>query len=314
MTSGREITPPLGFLAILTTTTMFAAITLENTPLAYRASTPTNPNLVISPAFVEANYETLESLLRDRRRQMRNNDLRTKLEYFSEDYDEEREIEPRPEPARAVTPPLRVASPRVRRRGKETRSLVEHLSTELPLTYKGIMEKLIPGSKQEKWLLMTSQVIKEIVSKDQRNSPRTTTKDRKTKKGEGKKDKSTAPVEAPILMISRENYAAKDTVSKSMAYKEGITFPLVTRVSNPLVIIKAAVFRRKNNHAENGNLGLNNSRGQFHTKKGVGTVLSVGEAGEETKNARRTLTISKERIPNYDDTEEKIIMNDKHPK
>ncbi|GKF28284.1 reverse transcriptase domain-containing protein [Tanacetum coccineum] len=46
-------------------------------------------------------------------------------------------------------------------------------------------------------------------------------------------------------MISRENYAAKDTISESMAYKEGITFPLVTRVSNPLVIIKAAVFRRK---------------------------------------------------------------------
>ncbi|GJW06406.1 hypothetical protein Tco_1568829 [Tanacetum coccineum] len=69
-----------------------------------------------SPAFVEANYETLESLLRDRRRQMRNNDLRTELEYFSEDYDEEREMEPRSEPARAVTPPLRAASPRVRRR------------------------------------------------------------------------------------------------------------------------------------------------------------------------------------------------------
>ncbi|GJR14076.1 hypothetical protein Tco_0796728 [Tanacetum coccineum] len=116
MTSEREITPPPGFSAMPTTTTMFAATTPENTPLAYRASTSTNPNPVISPAFVEANYETLESLLRDRRRQMRNNDLRTELEYFSEDYDEEREMEPRPEPARAVTPPLRAASPRVRRR------------------------------------------------------------------------------------------------------------------------------------------------------------------------------------------------------
>ncbi|GKG33825.1 hypothetical protein Tco_0433984, partial [Tanacetum coccineum] len=34
------------------------------------------------------------------------------------------------------------------------------------------------------------------------------------------------------------------------------------------------------------------------------TVLSVGEAGEETKNARPTLTITKERI----------LMYDKHPK
>ncbi|GJX03613.1 hypothetical protein Tco_0189529 [Tanacetum coccineum] len=42
---------------------------------------------------------------------MRNNDLRTKLEYFRKDYDEEREMEPRPEPTRATTPPLRIASP-----------------------------------------------------------------------------------------------------------------------------------------------------------------------------------------------------------
>nr|GEU70684.1 reverse transcriptase domain-containing protein [Tanacetum cinerariifolium] len=44
---------------------------------------------------------------------MRNNDLQTKLEYFSEDYDEEQEMEPRPEPTRAATPPLRVTSPRI---------------------------------------------------------------------------------------------------------------------------------------------------------------------------------------------------------
>ncbi|GJU10416.1 hypothetical protein Tco_1132812 [Tanacetum coccineum] len=112
MTSGREITPLPGFSTIPITTTMFAATTPENTPMAYRASTSTNPNPVISLAFVEANYEALESLLRDRRRQIHNNDLRTKLEYFSEDYDEEREMEPRPEPTIAATLPLRVTSPR----------------------------------------------------------------------------------------------------------------------------------------------------------------------------------------------------------
>ncbi|GKD40105.1 hypothetical protein Tco_1260312, partial [Tanacetum coccineum] len=99
---------------------MFATTTPENTPIAYHASTSSNLNPVISPAFVEANYEGLESLLRDRRRQMRNNDLRTELEYFSEDYDEEREIETRPEPTRATTPPLRVASPRIHRQGERT--------------------------------------------------------------------------------------------------------------------------------------------------------------------------------------------------
>ncbi|GKE34447.1 hypothetical protein Tco_1453769, partial [Tanacetum coccineum] len=67
MTSGREITPPPSFSAIPITTTMFAVTTPENTPMAYRASTSANPNPVISLAFVEANYEALESLLRDRR-------------------------------------------------------------------------------------------------------------------------------------------------------------------------------------------------------------------------------------------------------
>ncbi|GKG17417.1 hypothetical protein Tco_0362374, partial [Tanacetum coccineum] len=35
---------------------------------------------------------------------------------------------------------------------------------------------------------------------------------------------------------------------------------------------------------------------------------------EETKKARKTLTISKERIPSYDDIEEKIVVNDKYSK
>ncbi|GJS17711.1 reverse transcriptase domain-containing protein [Tanacetum coccineum] len=97
------------------TTIVFSATTPENTPFAYHASTSTNPNPTISPAFVEANYEIYESLLRERRRQIRNEDLRTELEYFSEDYDEEREMEPRPEPHREATPTLRLRSFGVRR-------------------------------------------------------------------------------------------------------------------------------------------------------------------------------------------------------
>ncbi|GJR30386.1 reverse transcriptase domain-containing protein [Tanacetum coccineum] len=99
---------------------MFSTTTPENTPMAYCASTSANPNLVISLAFIEANYKALKSLLRDRRRQMCNNDLRTELEYFSKDYDKEREMEPRPEPTRAATPPLRIVSPRIRGRGERT--------------------------------------------------------------------------------------------------------------------------------------------------------------------------------------------------
>ncbi|GJW70691.1 hypothetical protein Tco_0127608 [Tanacetum coccineum] len=127
MTNGREITPPLGFLnpqkipsnttseRLPINTTVFAATTPENTLFAYHASTSTNPNPTISPGFIEANYEIIESPLRERRRQICNEDLQTKLEYFSEDYDEEREMEPRLEPCRKATLTLRRRSPRVRR-------------------------------------------------------------------------------------------------------------------------------------------------------------------------------------------------------
>ncbi|GJS92058.1 hypothetical protein Tco_0774694 [Tanacetum coccineum] len=73
---------------------------------------------MISPAFIEANYEVLKSLLMERKRQRRNEDLRTKLEYFSEEYDEEREMEPRPTRVREDIPILQAASSRVRRQSE----------------------------------------------------------------------------------------------------------------------------------------------------------------------------------------------------
>ncbi|GJT19022.1 hypothetical protein Tco_0877728, partial [Tanacetum coccineum] len=125
MTSGREMTPPPGFSTLTPipssnelppiTVSTFTATTLENTPLNNHASTSANPDPMISTAFVEANYEILESLLRERRKQIRNEDLRTELKYFSEDYDEEREMEPRPVRIREATPVLRTRSPRARR-------------------------------------------------------------------------------------------------------------------------------------------------------------------------------------------------------
>nr|GEZ23485.1 hypothetical protein [Tanacetum cinerariifolium] len=43
-------------------------------------------------------------------RQIRNEGLRTELGYFSEEYDEEQEMEPRPEKNKETTPPLRMRS------------------------------------------------------------------------------------------------------------------------------------------------------------------------------------------------------------
>ncbi|GJS48884.1 reverse transcriptase domain-containing protein [Tanacetum coccineum] len=324
--------------------------------------------------------------------------------------------------------------------GLRTRSLVEHLSTDLPPTYKGLMEKMYT------WV-EAREVATNGVSSDQRDSferPKKSAwdnnKGRKKKTGsppiEGRttacslicpkvqekfmpqKEPQKASNHLPRCLeandhkippstvismkntISREDYAEKNTISKSMAYKEEITFPPVTRVSNAPVIIEAAVFRRKVGrvYMDSGstceviyehffeklnptikatrvntktplvrflgnrswfvgevpleitirehplsrtktlnfvivksdsphNMLLGRTAMQkmgivvstihgtikFHTKKEVRTVLSIGKAREETKKARRTVTISKERIPSYDDTGEKIIVNDKYP-
>ncbi|GJT59613.1 hypothetical protein Tco_1003146 [Tanacetum coccineum] len=142
MTNGREMTPPLGFSTPPhipnhntnerppVTTTVFAATTPGNKSFAYCASTLTDPTPMISPAFVEANYEILESLLRDRRRHIRNEDLRTELEYFSKDYDDEREMEPRRERTREVTPPLRARSPKIRRQRERVVGFEKALNRE----------------------------------------------------------------------------------------------------------------------------------------------------------------------------------------
>nr|GEX35487.1 hypothetical protein [Tanacetum cinerariifolium]GEX35488.1 hypothetical protein [Tanacetum cinerariifolium] len=130
MTNEREMMPPLVFSTPShipnvntnershVTTTVFVVTTPRNMPFAYRVFTSTDPTPMISLAFVEANYEILESLLRDRRRQIRNEDFQIELEYFSEDYDEEHEMEPRSERTRKVTPLLHTRSPRVRRQRK----------------------------------------------------------------------------------------------------------------------------------------------------------------------------------------------------
>ncbi|GJZ96019.1 hypothetical protein Tco_0668353 [Tanacetum coccineum] len=107
LTTG-QLRPPV-------TTTVFTATTPENTPFAYCASTSANPNPMISLAFIQGIYEVLKSLLRERRRQIRNEDLRNELEYFSENYNKEREMEPRPGLTRKITPPLRSRSLEVRR-------------------------------------------------------------------------------------------------------------------------------------------------------------------------------------------------------
>ncbi|GJZ80858.1 hypothetical protein Tco_0645852 [Tanacetum coccineum] len=193
--------------------------------------------------------------------------------------------QPRPEPTRAATLPLPVAYPRIRRRGERkvgfegaqsrgesrvernteggrpleetprgngcqilglhkeqrtsgfvhglrTRSLIEHLSTNLPSTYKGLMEKTYTWVEARE--VATNGIKKER------------TKSSDTPRGESKKDKGTAPAEAPILMVSREAHIAKILAQENTNYggKE-IIFPLVEKVNNVPVIIEAKIFGRK---------------------------------------------------------------------
>jgi hypothetical protein len=123
MNQEREVTPPPSFLTLtplpatdpnglppITVSTFTTRSHLETTP-NHHASTSANPEPAISPAFVEANYEALESLLRASRRQIRNTDMRRELEYSSDEYDEEIEMEPRPSAQGATPSALRIGSP-----------------------------------------------------------------------------------------------------------------------------------------------------------------------------------------------------------
>nr|GEV21351.1 hypothetical protein [Tanacetum cinerariifolium] len=278
---------------------------------------------------------------------MYNNDLRTELEYFSEDSGEEIKMEPRPRPARAVTPPLRAVSPVVCRRRErvvrieETQNRGESRvkrnregrrpSEEAPRGNGSQNVNLPPllaahtgKSKNGKPLQssLTSVYRGQALSNNVRgNLPPNahglpSANSNRKPLYRGKLRQRPTRKARTIDLYKREVYAVKNTVSKTMAYKEGITFPPVTRVSNAPVIIEVASDSPHNmllgrTAMQKIGIMVSTIHGaiKFHTKKGVKTILSVGEAGEETK--KRTLTISKERIPSCDDTEEKIIVNDK---
>ncbi|GKC86402.1 hypothetical protein Tco_1142119 [Tanacetum coccineum] len=66
-----------------------------STPFAVWSSTKLGQRSDLVKSKPTFSLSTKAFLPRERRRQMRNEDLRTELEYYSEEYDEEREMEPR---------------------------------------------------------------------------------------------------------------------------------------------------------------------------------------------------------------------------
>ncbi|GJR17943.1 hypothetical protein Tco_0966470 [Tanacetum coccineum] len=124
MTQGREVTPPLGFSTLtqlpVTNTDNLPPITAftfttrsrHETPPINRASTSADPEPIISPAFIKANFETLDSFMKE---YIRHEGVQRELDYSSEDYDEEIEAEPRPSNNERTCPLLSIGYPVVGR-------------------------------------------------------------------------------------------------------------------------------------------------------------------------------------------------------
>ncbi|GJR40955.1 reverse transcriptase domain-containing protein [Tanacetum coccineum] len=175
----------------------------------------------------------------------------------SEDYDEEREIELRLEPARAVTPPLRAASPKVRKRREivvgfeETQNKGEsrvernseggrHLEEasrgnggadpdNFPALFKGAI-----GMQKTKRETVTARVACHIIGKGV-TKKREKTSD--TQSGEKKKEEKVALEKTFILLVSeRDHRLKKRSVSDSGTGE--ITFPPIPNEgsSDPVVI------------------------------------------------------------------------------
>ncbi|GJT82775.1 hypothetical protein Tco_1057117 [Tanacetum coccineum] len=81
----------------------------------FRARMGSSPNCTLEPSnsFEHTPCASLNVVFLFVLSQIHIEDLQTELEYFSEDYDEEREMEPRLEQTREVTLPLRTRSPNV---------------------------------------------------------------------------------------------------------------------------------------------------------------------------------------------------------
>ncbi|GJU68172.1 hypothetical protein Tco_1254431 [Tanacetum coccineum] len=76
--------------------------------------------IVISPAYVEANFQMLESLMKDYRSQAQDEGLQRELEYYSKDYDEDIKAELRPLSNGQARLALRIGSPVIRMANRRT--------------------------------------------------------------------------------------------------------------------------------------------------------------------------------------------------
>nr|GEU77460.1 reverse transcriptase domain-containing protein [Tanacetum cinerariifolium] len=204
------------------------------------------------------------------------------------------------------------------------RNLVEHLSTDLSSTCKGLMERPTHGLMQKKSPLMELQMIRGITSKGQlfhlvKGINKERTKTSYSKRGE-KKEKRTTPAEAPILKINQEEACTRNNISKSPTFKgREVTFLPVTKGSNSSapVIIKAKIFGREVGrvHMDSGSsFSMIYGPVKFYTTQGIRTVLSTHEFDKikGAKKVRETSLANTKGVISCTDAEEKIIINSKY--
>nr|GEV58106.1 retrovirus-related Pol polyprotein from transposon TNT 1-94 [Tanacetum cinerariifolium] len=213
--------------------------------------------------------------------------------------------------------------------GLRTRNLVEHLSTNLPSTYKGLMEKTYTWIKArevatnetpndqrdnfERFLSSISKSLREILATEKsqieeavkssqlahlvKGIKKERAKTFDSQRGE-KKEKSTTPAEAPILMINQEEACIRNNISKIPTFEgKEITFPSVTKDSNSSapVFIKSQIFRREVGrvHMDSGSSCETPTRSRAQLPYTGKTHTSVGTRSEkDTKilsGARLTL-------------------------
>ncbi|GJX37771.1 reverse transcriptase domain-containing protein [Tanacetum coccineum] len=213
--------------------------------------------------------------------------------------------------------------------GLRTRSLVEHLSIDLPSTYKGLIEITYTRSNQEKWQPMELLMIEGKTLKGRRGPLRTITEDRRAgidhghetndclqlrnqieeavksgqlshlvkgikkekvkafenQRTEEKKDKSTTPAEAPILMIRQDESASKiDSKVPLVGFSGGKSWS-IGKIPLEITIGRTTMQR----------IGIivSTIHGaiKFHTAEGIGTVFSTHESDkvkEGVKKVRET--------------------------
>ncbi|GKC31620.1 reverse transcriptase domain-containing protein [Tanacetum coccineum] len=173
-----------------------------------------------------------------------------------------------------------------------TRSLVEHLSTDLPSTYKGLMEKTYTWvearesvKKSEgnscyeegcKKLRATSEDVRKTTFAPRERNKKERTKSSDTTQGESKRIKAPHPRKHPYLWSDSSHNVLLGRI-------------VMQRMGMVVSTIYGAI--------------------KFHTKKGIKTILLVGKTDEEMKRAREIPATNEERVLCCVNVEEKIILN-----